>query len=86
MTIIHDRDGHELADIAVSERQLGVLDLGEEVVVIYHTPQMLRYVLGEHTGSFMLKKVGPLIVAADADGLQRYADLQRAIKKTRERV
>jgi hypothetical protein len=34
----------------------------------------------------MLKKVGPLIVAADADGLQRYADLQRAIKKTRERV
>ena len=84
MTIIHDRDGHELADIAVSERQLGVLDLGEEVVVIYHTPQMLRYILGERSGSFMLHKRGDRIVAAAPDSLRAYADLQRAIKVARE--
>jgi len=84
MPMVFDKDGHELADVAISERQLGVLELGEEVVVVYHTPQLLRYVLGEQNGSFMLRKIGQHIVAADIDGFRKYADLQRAIRAARE--
>ena len=80
MTMIFDRDGNELADIPLSERNQRVLDHNEEIVIIYHTPQMLRYVLGEKSGTFMLRKHGAHIVAVDVDGLRAYADLQRAIK------
>jgi hypothetical protein len=82
--MIFDRDGNEIVDIPLSEKNQRVLDHDEEIVIIYHTPQMLRYVLGEKSGTFMLRKLGGRIIAADADGLRAYADLQRAIKVARE--
>ena len=84
MTMIFDGDGNELADIPLSEKNQHVLDHDEEIVIIYHTPQMLRYVLGEKSGTFMLRKRGDHIVAADVVSLRAYADLQRAIKAARE--
>jgi hypothetical protein len=84
MPIVHDTDGNEVADIALSEKQRRVLETGEEIVVIYHTPQTLRYVLGEKSGTFVLHKLGQRIVVRDADVLRRYADLQRAIKAAQE--
>jgi hypothetical protein len=84
MPMIFDRDGNELADIPLSERNQHVLDHDEEVVIIYHTPQMLRYVLGEKSGTFTLRKSGSHIVAADVVSLRAYADLQRAIRVARE--
>jgi hypothetical protein len=84
MTVIHDGDGNELADIALSEKQETVLRTGEEIVVLYHTPQMLRYVLGEQSGSFVLRRHGERIEAGDPVSLRKYADLQRAIKAARE--
>ena len=84
MTMIFDGDGNELADIALSEKQQSVLDHDESIIVIYHTPQMLRHILGERSGSFMLRKRGDHIVAAAPDNLRAYADLQRAIKVARE--
>jgi len=85
MTMIFDGDGNEIADIVLSEKQQSVLDHDEDIIVLYHTPQMLRYILGEHSGSFMLHKRGDRIVAAAPDSLRAYADLQRAIKAARER-
>ncbi len=84
MSTIHDGDGNEIGDIALSEKQQGVLETGEEIVVIYHTPQLLRHLLGEQSGSFVLQKRGQRIVAKDADHLRGYANLQRAIKAARE--
>jgi len=84
MPMIHDRDGNEIADIPLSEKNQAVLDHDEEVVIIYHTPQMLRYILGEKSGTFTLRKLGGHLVAADVVGLRAYADLQRAIKVARE--
>ena len=84
MPMIFDRDGNELADIQLSEKNQHVLDHDEEIVIIYHTPQMLRYVLGEKSGTFTLRKRGNHIVAADVVSLRAYADLQRAIKVARE--
>lgn len=84
MTTIFDGDGNEIADIALSEKQQSVLDHDEDIIVLYHTPQMLRYVLGECSGSFMLHKRGDRIIAAAPDSLRAYANLQRAIKSARE--
>ena len=84
MTIIRDGDGNEIADIALSEKQRTLLEAGENVVLIYHTPQMLRHLLGEYSGSFILGKQGEDVVTPAPDSLRAYAKLQRAIKAARE--
>jgi len=84
MTIIRDGDGNEIADIALSEKQCALLDAGENVVLIYHTPQMLRHLIGEQSGSFILGKRGEDVFTPAPDNLRAYAKLQRAIKIARE--
>ena len=81
---IFDGDGNEIADIEISEKQTKILELGEEVVLLFHTPQLLRSLLGERTGSFTLKKIGARITAMDAGSVKKYADMLRAVKKARE--
>ena len=81
---IFDGDGNEIADIEISEKQTKILELGEEVVLLFHTPQLLRSLLGERTGSFTLKKIGARVIAMDADSVKKYADMLRAVKKARE--
>lgn len=83
MTVIHDGDGNEIAEIDLSEKQRAVLETGENVVMIYHTPQMLRHLLGEQTGTFVLHKHDDHVVVNDAGRLRKYAELQRAIKAAR---
>jgi hypothetical protein len=85
LTKIFDDGGAEIAEIEISERQAGVLEHGDQIVVIYHTPQLLRHVLGEQAGSFELHKRGQFVIAKDVDGIKRYAGLQDAIKHARER-
>ena len=84
--LIHDNDGNEVGDIELSAKQKAVLEAGEEVVVIFHTPQTMRYVLGEEQGSFILHKTDDRIIVHDADVLRRFARLQRAIKAARRRA
>jgi len=81
---IHDREGNEVADIELSEKMQHALELGNEVAVIYHTPQLLRSTLGENAGSFTLRKTGDFVVAQDVATLRKYVDLQAAIKRARE--
>ena len=80
MPMIFDRDGNEIADIPLSDKQRAVIDHDDEIVVIYHTPQLLRFVLGKQSGTFTLRKIGEHITAGDADRLRAYADLQKRIK------
>jgi len=84
MTMIFDADGNELADIALSEKQCALLEAGENIVLIYHTPQMLRHLVGDHSGSLILGKHGENVFTSAPDSLRAYADLQRAIKSARE--
>lgn len=86
MSVIHDGDGNEVGNIVLSVKQQAVLATGEEIVVIYNTPQTLRHVLGQKSGSFTLLKVGDKVIARDANALRRYAELQRAIKSARGHV
>lgn len=83
MPMIHDGDGNEVGDIVLSAKQRAVLETGEEIVVIYHTPQTLRHVLGEKSGTFTLLKVGERVIVRDANVLRRFVELQRAIKSAR---
>ena len=84
MPAIYDDLGNEIADIPLSEKQQTVLDAGEEIVVLYHTPQLLRRVLGQQDGRFTLGMDGERITTTDPVSLKKYADLQRAIKAARE--
>ena len=84
MPKIYDDLGNEIADIPLSEKQQTVLEAGEEIVVFYHTPQLLRSVLGQQDGKFVLTKTGDQFKASDVLALKKYADLQRAIKAVRE--
>ena len=84
MSVIYDGDGNEVADIPLSEKQQTVIETGAEITVIYHTPQMLRGLLGEQQGAFMLWRDGEQIKTTDPVSLKKYADLQRAIRAARE--
>jgi len=81
---IFDGDGNEIAEFEVSEKQTKILELGEEVVLLFHTPQLFRSLLGERTGSFMLKKIGARVVARDVGSVKKFADMLRAVKQARE--
>lgn len=86
MSIIHDRDGNEVGDIELSYKQKAVLETGEEVVVIFRTPQTVRHVIGDEQGSFVLHKDGDRIIVHDAGMLRGYAKLQRTVKAARGRA
>jgi hypothetical protein len=83
LTKVFDVGGDELGEIELSEKQAHVLAGGEDIVVIYHTPQTMRGLLGEQNGAFTLHKDGETVTAEDAAGVRRYASLQRAIKLAR---
>ena len=80
MPMIFDGDGNEIADIPLSDKQQAVLDCNEEIIVIYHTPQLLRFMLGEQAGSFAQVKRNDRLTAIDAGGLRAYAALQKRIR------
>lgn len=81
---VFDGDGNELADFEISEKQQNLLELGEEIVVLFHTPQLFRSLIGERNGAFTLRKVGDHIVAPDAGIVSKYVDMLRAVKQARE--
>lgn len=84
MPKIFDRDGNEIGDFDISEKQQKILEADEEIVILFHTPQLFRSLLGERTGSFMLRKIGARIVAKDAGSVVKYAEMLRAVKAARE--
>ena len=84
MTAVFDRDGHEIGDMPLTEKQQNLLASGEELVVVYHTPQLLRTLIGERNGSFVLQKLSERITCERADDMRAYVNLQRTIQKARE--
>jgi hypothetical protein len=84
MTDIFNAAGDKLGEIALSEKQRAALEAGTEITVLYHTPQLLRGVLGSHNGTFTLHKDGERIVTAAPDAVKRFADMQKAIRAARE--
>jgi copper homeostasis protein CutC len=86
MTKIFGGDGQELGDLDLSEKMLAVLEHEGDVALTFHTPQLLRYVLGERAGSFILRKHETRVLVDDVDTLRRYIALQRDIKTALEKL
>jgi hypothetical protein len=61
-----------------------MLAAGEEITVIYHTPQTLRGLLGQHNGSFSLKRTDR-ITTQEPEEVRKFAQLQRSIKAARDK-
>jgi hypothetical protein len=84
MIEVFDRDGNRIDEIILSPKKVDLLARGVAVEVTYHTPQLLRYVLGEEHGTFTLGRTGERITAADPEAIRRYVRLQKRIKAVRE--
>jgi len=80
MVDVFDKDGNELGFVTLSENQMAALTDGE-IVVSFHTPQLMRPTLGDHSGRFTLRDDAGRIVCEEPEELKRYLDLAvRVIK------
>jgi len=77
---IFDSDGGSLGHITLSQNQMKTLATGGLIAVRYHTPQLLRDVLGDRHGLFELKLDGEHITATDPGEVKRYIELLDAIE------
>jgi hypothetical protein len=84
MPDVFDGDGNVIGEIPLSVKQLALLESGEEISVIYHTPQLLRYLLGERSGSFSLHRNAERFITREPAAVKHFAELQKAIKHARE--
>jgi len=79
MNDIFDSEGNVIAAISLSERNRELLDRGVTVTIMYHTPQLMRSVLGDQSGQFALFKHEDQIRTTDPMQVKAYADLQANI-------
>ena len=82
MNEIYDSNGKLIGMIALSERNLELLNRGIEITIQYHTPQLMRAALGDTAGSFALAMQGGQIRVIDPTQLKTYCDLQTKIAET----
>ena len=80
MEQIYDRNGDPLAIVPVSERMLDILDTGEEMTIIYHTPQLLRDRLGNRSGNFVLYKMGGQIRVTDPKPFLEFVQIHAGVE------
>ena len=79
MLDIYNDDGETITEMPLTEKQLAILEVAGEIAVIFHTPQLLRSLLGDRSGSFSLHKRDDRVVTREPQAVKRYADLQKAI-------
>lgn len=81
MLKVHNPDGDEIADdVPISPRQLGALNAGGEISVLFHVPQLLRGMLDMRPGAFSLRKIDDRYVTQEPAMVKVYADLQRRVQ------
>jgi hypothetical protein len=83
--LVHDADDNELGEFPVSEKQQAVLDAGGEFEVLYHTPQLLRSTLGDHSGKFSLHQDGDRLVTTTPEPFKQFVQLRQAIDAINKR-
>jgi len=81
---IYGEEGGVLGTLYLTEKQQKILDSGEQLVVIYHTPQLLQNMLGNRSGSVVLVKSGEEIRTKTPAATRQFLDLQASIKAARE--
>jgi hypothetical protein len=82
--LIFDPDGNELGTLLLSDSNHALLERDAEITVHFHTPQLLRFKLGEHNFSFSLRQRGDRVTAQDIEAVRKYIRLQHDIKEAME--
>lgn len=77
---IYDQNGVSLGAISLSEKSQELLEDGEYITVLYHTPRALTDQLGRRNGAFALYKEGDRILTDNPAQVTEYLDLQVAIQ------
>lgn len=85
-TEIFDSNGNSLASIPVSEKLRKILATGAEVTIIFHTPQLLRPLLGERSGSVTLRQMipGDRVITTQPGPVRAFATLQAAVRAAKQ--
>ena len=83
MAEIFDGAGNSLGNIELGGKQRALLDAGESVTVLYHTPQLMHDVLGVKAGSFEVRKEDARLITSNPTAAKDCARMQAAIKATR---
>ena len=84
MAKIYNSSGDEMGELTLTAKQKRILDSGENLVVIFHTPQLLHNALGMRSGSIVLVKDGEDIKTLTPVVTAEFLALQAAIKAARE--
>jgi hypothetical protein len=79
MADVFTRKGEYLGMVAMSPMQHDKLYAEGSIVVTYHTPQLLRNILGQRSGQFKLYKSGEDIVTDDVAAVKECAEMFKRI-------
>ena len=82
--LIFDPDGNEIGTLLLSDGSYALLERDAEITVHFHTPQLLRFKLGEHNFSFTLRQRGDRVMAHDIESVRKYIRLQHDIREAME--
>ena len=83
---IYDPNLVHVGEIPISPRQREQLHRGGTITMSYHTPRMLREIIGVHNGQFDVIETDDRLIVSDVEQAKRVIELQtdiaRALKQT----
>ena len=78
---VYEPGGAQIGGIPISPQSLKQVHAGGTVTIAFHTPRMLRGVLGQKNGSFEVMEVNGKLVVNDPDQAKQYIAMQLDIAR-----
>jgi hypothetical protein len=79
MVDVFTTKGEWIGMVSISPMQHEKLKADGSITVIYHTPQLLRNVVGQHSGQFKLYKSGEHIVTDNIEAVKECAEMFKRV-------
>ena len=73
---VYEANGAHIGEIPISAQQRAVLHAGGRITIDYHTPRMLREMLGARNGSFDVREIDGRLLVSDAEQVKCYIAMQ----------
>jgi hypothetical protein len=80
MALVHDLDGKQSMEVPLSFKQRELLDAGQEVTISFHTPQLMRGLLGSRSGKVTIRRQGDQVIASNTRDFHAFKMLREAIE------
>jgi len=84
MATVYDPEGKHSLDLPLSEKQRALLEAGGEVTIVYHTPQLMRGLIGRSSGQLKVKQTDGRCMASDPLAFRAFQALWVAIEGVRK--